>query len=189
MASKECAFETCTRTTLRGEKFCSEHNHVLALQAELLRVHSLVPTDLRALKSSIGPELEDFLSALARLVVCADPLKASAFGGGSVGARLPDKWTGQSMLDERGVNVVTLRGAVDSHFARAVLIPRFKDRLGELAKEILDSVTPDLRPRAKVVRPKCLNPECRWRGQYQRVDAELCGKCGKPLFGNVAQSQ
>lgn len=186
MADKICAFETCTEKVNRGEKFCAQHNHILALQAELDRVRMLVPVDLRALKSSMGPELENFLSALARLVVCADPLKASSFGGGSPTARLKDAWAGQSMLDERGDNVVTHRGAVSSSYARQVLVPRYQERLKELAVEILSSVNPDLRPKSKVEKPRCGKRGCKRYDKRQDVDSVYCGACGEPFKALVS---
>ena len=186
MADKICHFETCNEKVNRGEKFCAQHNHILALQAELDRVKTLVPVDLRTLKAQFGPGLENLLSALARLAVCADPLKASAFGGGSPSARLKDAWAGQSMLGEGGNNVVTHRGAVDSSYARQVLIPRYRDKVGELAKEILDSVNPDLRPKTKVEKPRCGKRNCAWYDKRQNPEQTHCGKCGEPFKALVS---
>ncbi len=181
MAEKTCDFETCKNTTHRGEKFCSLHNHILALQQEMARIRTLIPVDLRMLKASIGPELENLLSALARLVVCADPLRASAFGGGSPTARLPDRWTGQSQLDERGDNIVTHRGAASTAYSRQTLIPRYKDKLQTMADDIIDALNPNENPRPRVEKPRCGVRECKRYDRRQDVDSLFCGKCGTPF--------
>jgi hypothetical protein len=181
MASKECSFETCTKTTLRGEKFCPDHNHIIALQSELERIRTLIPLDLRALKAGIGPELENLLSSLARLVVSADPSRASSFGGGSPSARLKDAWAGQSMLDERGNHTVTHRGAADTSYTRTVLIPRYRTRLQSIADDIIDALNPSLDPRPKVRKPRCRRRGCALYDKGQDPGNRFCGKCGSPF--------
>ena len=77
--------------------------------------------------------------------------------------------------------MVTHRGAVDSSYARQVLMPRYEERLDEWAKEILDAVTPDLRPKTKVEKPRCGKRGCIWYDRRQNPEQTHCGKCGEPF--------
>jgi hypothetical protein len=174
-----CTIRDCTGIAYGGNTLCGTHLHYAALQAEIDRVRTLVPVDLTRLKATYGPALEDLLVALTNLSFAADPLAGQPVVASSPSARQPDRWTGRSMLDEVGATA-TLRGASSSHYARSVLQPRFRRRLGELAASIEAALNPEP-GKQRPPSPRCGRRECPAYDRRQPLDARYCSGCGSPL--------
>ncbi len=169
-----CKVGGCKTKAARPDaRVCSDHQHTLILQAELVRLQN-IELDGVALLVHQYPHLRRLVENLATLSFRADPLKAAST---------------QIVARSRSNNLDDGIAVVGDHLATpgyAVSTRSDRGRLRAAEREIAKCADDVARivtgqPKPKERRPRCNHRSCDKRDIRQPVGVRVCGFCGLPM--------
>ena len=175
MASKKsCVVGGCRTVAKTGLTVCSDHQHTLVLQAEIVRLNQTQPDGVSVLVRH-HPHLRRLIENLATLTFRADPLKAAS---------------GMVVYRSRSHNLDDGIVALGDHLVTpgyAVSTKKDQGRLGAAIAKVkvcADEVDKILDPHTKQPRddrPRCGSRACTNRDIKQPVGVKMCGFCGRDM--------
>ncbi len=175
MASKKsCVVGGCRTVAKTGLTVCSDHQHTLVLQAEIVRLNQTQPDGVSVLVRH-HPHLRRLIENLATLTFRADPLKA-----------IPTQVVGRSRGHNLSDGIVTLGDHVVTP-GYAVSTKKDEGRLGAAIAKVkvcADEVDKILDPhtkRPRDTRPKCGSRACTSRDTRQDHGSAFCKFCGRDM--------
>ncbi len=175
---KSCVVGGCRTVAKSGLAVCSDHQHTLILQAEIVRLKQTRPGTLSVLVRH-HDHLRRLIESLATLSFRADPLKAAS---GMVVHR--------SRSHNLSDGIVTLGDHLVTP-GYAVSTKADKGRLGAAMKKVkkcADEVDKILDPHTKRppdTRPRCLSRACKDRDTRQDHGSAFCRFCGRDMREKV----
>lgn len=179
MASKKsCVVGGCRTVAKSGLAVCSDHQHTLILQAEIVRLNQTTIDGVSNLVRRY-PHLRRLVENLATLSFRADPLKAAS---GMVVHRSRSHNLSDGIV-ELGDHVLTPGYAVSTR--------RDQGRLGAAMAKVkicADQVDKILDPHTKRppdTRPRCLSRACKDRDIRQDHGSAFCRFCGRDMREKV----
>ena len=174
-----CIVGACKTVAKPGVQVCSSHLHVVALQAEIVRLQNTQGDRLTRLLRRFG-DVRRLIENLALLADRAEPMK----GGRS-----------EAVNRSRGHNLSDGIVALGAHIVipgYAVSTKKDEGRLGaalaavkgceEQVSRIVDPTSPPRRDD----RPRCGSRACDGRNVRQPVGIKLCGFCGRDMTSKEA---
>ena len=175
---KSCVVGGCRTVAKEGLQVCSDCQHTLILQAEIVRLNQTTTDGVSVLVRRY-PHLRRLVENLATLSFRADPLKAAS---GMVVHR--------SRSHNLSDGIVTLGDhMVTPGYAASTKAD--EGRLGtamKLVKKCADEVDKILDPhtkRTRDTRPRCLSRACKDRDTRQDHGSAFCKFCGRDMREKV----
>ncbi len=169
-----CKVGGCTTKAARTDtKVCTDHQHTLILQAEIVRLQNIEHDGVSGLVHQY-PHLRRLVENLATLSYRADPLKAAS-------TQIVRRSRGHNLDD--GITVVgdhlaTPGYAVSARSDRGRLRAAERE-IAKCADDVARIVTGQ--PKPKELRPRCNRRSCDKRDTRQPVGVRICGFCGLPM--------
>ena len=175
---KSCVVAGCRTVAKEGLQVCSDHQHTLILQAEIVRLNQTSTDGVSDLVRRY-PHVRRLVENLATLVFRADPLKAAST---QIVARSRSHNLGDGIV-ELGDHMLTPGYAVSTR--------RDQGRLGAAMAKVkicADQVDQILDPHTVPpvdTRPRCGARACDSRSVRQPVGVKMCGFCGRDMRDKV----
>ena len=176
MATKKqsCVVGGCRTVAKPGVGVCSDHLHVAALRAEIVRLQNTQGDGLTQLLRRF-PDVRRLIENLALLADRAQPMK----GRGT-----------EAVSRSRGHNLGDGIVALGNHVVTpgyAVASKKDEGRLGaalaavKVCDEQVDRIVDPKSPPRRDDRPRCGSRACDGRNVRQPVGISLCGFCGRDM--------